>query len=96
MVDLHAGRTRTFPSLPDEMMAETVTVIMVQSRISRTAIMILHTEIKMGFEFVHDTSLVGDLHVMDGEEPAVLGAVKGFDGGAFLDDCTIVQSQLFV
>jgi len=45
---------------------------------------------------VHDTSLVGDLHVFDGEEPAVLGAVEGFDGGAFFDDRTIVQSQLFV
>ena len=50
----------------------------------------------MGFEFVHDTSLVGDLHVTNGVEPAVLGAVEGFDGGAFLDDRTIDQSQLFV
>ena len=45
---------------------------------------------------MHDTSLVGDLHVLDGEEPAVLGAVKGFDSGAFLDDRTVIQSQLFV
>ena len=50
----------------------------------------------MGFEFVHDTSPVGDLHVTDGEKPAVLGAVKWFDGGAFLDDRTVIQSQLFV
>ena len=45
---------------------------------------------------MHDTSLVGDLHVTNGEESTVLGAVKGFDSGTFLDDCTIVQPQLFV
>ena len=45
---------------------------------------------------MHDTSLVGDQHVTNGVEPAVLGAVEGFDGGAFLDDRTVIQSQLFV
>ena len=59
--------------------------------------MILLARAKSGFESVHDTSLVGDLHVLDGVEPAVLGAVEGLDGGgAFLDDRTIDQPQLFV
>ncbi len=57
---------------------------------------IRRSRISARFEFVHDTSLVGDQHVMDGEEPAVPGAVKGFDGWAFLDDRTVIQSQLFV
>ena len=59
--------------------------------------MILLARAKSGFYLVHDTSLVGDLHVTNGVEPAILGAVEGFDGGgAFLDDRTIDQSQLFV
>lgn len=87
MVDLHAGCTRTDPSLPDESVARAVSEI-AHTRISRTAIMILLARAKSGFYLVHDTSLVGDLHVIDGEEPAVLRAVKGFGCGAFLDDRT--------
>ena len=45
---------------------------------------------------MHKTSLIGNLHILDGKESTVLRAVEGFEGRAFLNDSTVHQPKLFV